>query len=156
MSVPPSVSVVLATNRGGPLLALTLASLADQTSTDWELIVIDDGSPDPDAIEEAAAAIPSAIVVHQANAGLSVARNVGIGRSRGRYLAFLDDDDLWAPERLALGVAALERRPEAVASYCQWDSIDITGQVVGTGDLAPGDVRSFLRQERRAPSPPCW
>lgn len=153
MNTPPVVSVILATNRGGPLLALTLGSLAAQTHTDWELIVIDDGSPDPDAIEEAVAVIPTATVIHQTNAGLSVARNLGIGRSRGRYLAFLDDDDLWMPERLAVQVAALEARPDAVACYCQWDTIDITGRVVGAGDLAPGDLRTFLRQERRAPIP---
>ena len=102
--------MILATNRNGPYLADTLASLAAQTLTDWELIVVDDGAPDPEAVEAAVGGIPEAVVVHQANAGVSVARNVGIARSRGRYLAFLDDDDRWAPERLALQVGALERR----------------------------------------------
>ncbi len=151
MSGLPLVSVVLATNRGGPLLDLTLDSLASQTWPNWELIVVDDGSPDPGEIDAAVSRIPDSTVVHQANSGVSMARNVGIARSRGRYLTFLDDDDLWAPERLTLQVEALEREPAAVASYCQWDIIDVRGDLVVSGDLGPGDLRAFLRHERQAP-----
>ena len=150
---PPQVSVILATNRNGPYLADTLASLAAQTLTDWELIVVDDGAPDPEAVEAAVGGIPDAVVVHQANAGVSVARNVGIARSRGRYLAFLDDDDRWAPERLALQVGALERQPEAVAAFCDMAFIDGHGTVSGSTRLTPGDLRSFIRHETRAPIP---
>jgi glycosyltransferase involved in cell wall biosynthesis len=149
----PLVSVVMTTNRNGPFLAMTLASLVAQTWSDWELIVVDDGSPDPDGIEAAAAEVPHATVVHQANAGIGVARNVGIASSTGAYLAFLDDDDLWEPERLALQVAALEHDGDAVAAYCQWDFIDERGDLIATGDLRPGGLRSFLRLDTRAPIP---
>ena len=153
MNATPLVSVVLATNRNGPYLAATLESLAGQTFTRWELILVDDGAPDPAAIEAAASAVPEARVIHQANAGVSAARNVGAAAGLGRYLAFLDDDDLWSPERLALQVAALEARPDAVASYCQWDFMDEQGTVFGTGELRAGDLRAFLRHETRAPIP---
>ena len=153
MNAAPLVSVVLATNRNGPYLAATLESLAGQTFTRWELILVDDGAPDPAAIEAAASAVPEARVIHQANAGVSAARNVGAAAGLGRYLAFLDDDDLWSPERLALQVAALEARPDAVASYCQWDFMDEQGTVFGTGELRAGDLRAFLRHETRAPIP---
>jgi glycosyltransferase involved in cell wall biosynthesis len=145
--------VVLATNRNGPYLDDTLASLAAQTFAPWELILVDDGSPDPGSIEAAAAGIAGTTVIHQANAGVSVARNVGIARSKGKYLAFLDDDDLWAPERLALQVAALERQPEAVASYCQLDFVDEHGTIFGTGQLGPGDFHSILRSDTGTPIP---
>ena len=149
----PLVSVILITNRNGPYLAETLASLTAQTFTGWELIVVDDGSPEPEAVEAAVAGIPGVAVIHQANAGVSVARNVGIARSRGDYLAFLDDDDRWTPERLSLQVAALERRPDAVAAYCQMTFIDEHGAVSETTTLHEGDFRSFIRHETRAPIP---
>ncbi len=115
--------------------------------------MVDDGSPDPEAVEVAVAGIPGVVVVHQANAGVSVARNVGMARSRGEYLAFLDDDDRWAPERLALQVAALERQPDAVAAYCDMAFIDGHGTVSGSTSLTQGDLRSFIRHETRAPIP---
>jgi glycosyltransferase involved in cell wall biosynthesis len=149
----PLVSVVLTTNRNGLYLTATLASLTAQSWTDWELILVDDGSPDGDGIEAAAAQVPNAVVVHQANAGIGVARNVGIARSTGAYLAFLDDDDLWEPERLALQVAALHDHDDAVAAYCQWDFIDERGELMAEGDLEPGGLRSFLRLDSRAPIP---
>jgi glycosyltransferase involved in cell wall biosynthesis len=149
----PLVSVIVATNRTGPFLAETVASVRAQTYPSWELVLVDDGSPDPDAIDEVATSVDGATVVHQANAGVSVARNVGISRSSGAYLAFLDDDDTWDPDRLSRQVAAMEDHPEAVASYCQLDVIDGEGRVLGTGRLGPGDAHSILRGETTTPIP---
>jgi len=153
MDPPPLVSVVLATNRPGPFLSIALDALVAQTWTEWELVLVDDGAPEPGALDLAAAGLPRARVVHQANAGVSVARNVGIAHSTGTYLAFLDDDDLWEPERLQRGVGAFEGRPDAVASYSQWDVIDGRGRTVAPGDLCAGDLRAFLRLDARAPLP---
>jgi glycosyltransferase involved in cell wall biosynthesis len=147
----PLVSVVLTTNRASPYLQTALESLVAQTYTEWELILVDDGSPEPDAVEAACSSVPGARVIHQANAGISVARNVGIAGSRGTYVAFLDDDDEWSPERLALQVAALQARPDAVAAYGQIDFIDEHGDNVGTAELAPGDLGAFLRNDMSAP-----
>lgn len=151
MSGDPLVSVVMTTNRRGPFLPAALASLQAQTYTEWELIVVDDGSPDPAAVEAAVAGIPDTSVIHQANAGISVARNVGVAQSRGRYLTFLDDDDLWDPRRLALQVAALQERPDAVASYGQIDFIDEHGTIFGTGNIRAGDLGDFLRHDTGVP-----
>ncbi len=153
MSDDPLVSVILATNRNGPFLDATLASLEAQTYPTWELILVDDGSPDPDAVEAAVAAIPDVVVIHQANAGVSVARNIGFSRSRGAYLAFLDDDDLWEPERLARQVAALEARPDAAAAFCQMTIIDEHGEATGGTSLQTGDFRAFIRNDAVAPIP---
>jgi glycosyltransferase involved in cell wall biosynthesis len=144
---------VLATNRHGPFLAATIRSVVAQTWTAWELVVVDDGSPDPDTIEALVADVPNATVIHQNNAGVSVARNIGIALSRGKYLVFLDDDDAWQPERLALQVAALEAEPEAVAAYCQMDFMDEHDRIMGVGNLEQGDLGSFLRHDNGAPIP---
>ncbi len=138
MDHPPLVSVVLATNRSGPFLGIALDALAAQTWTEWELVIVDDGAPEPGALDLAAAGLPRTRVVHQDNAGVSVARNVGIAHSNGTYLTFLDDDDVWEPERLRRGVGAFDGRPDAVASYTQWDVIDGQGRAVAPGSCAPG------------------
>ncbi len=153
MDPPPLVSVVLATNRSGPYLAIALDALVAQTCTEWELVIVDDGAPEPGALDLAAAGLPRARVIHQDNAGVSVARNVGIAHSNGAYLTFLDDDDVWEPERLRLAVDAFDGRPDAVASYTQWDVIDDRGGTVAAGDLCGGDLRAFLRLDARAPLP---
>lgn len=153
MTTEPLVSVVVATNRNGPYLRATLASLAAQTYPNWELILVEDGAPDPAAIEAAVACVPGAVIVHQTNAGVSVARNVAFFRSTGTYVAFLDDDDTWEPERLSRQVASLEGRPGAAASYCQLDVIDEHDITIASGDLVSGDTRSILRNETATPIP---
>lgn len=129
-SATPLVSVVVATNRRGPYLAEALASIAAQTHGAVELIVVDDGSPDPDAVAAAAGVVPGARVVRQEPSGVSIARNRGASLASGDYLAFLDDDDRWHPERLARQVAALEAAPDAVASYCGIQTISADGSRV--------------------------
>ncbi len=153
MDPTPLVSVVLATNRPGPFLRPALDALLAQTWTEWELVLVDDGAPEPGALDLAAAGLPRARVIHQDNAGVSVARNVGIAHSNGAYLTFLDDDDVWEPDRLRRGVGAFDGRPDAVASYTQWDVIDDQGRAVASGDLRAGDLRAFLRLDARAPLP---
>jgi glycosyltransferase involved in cell wall biosynthesis len=135
MGDQPLVSVVIATNRLAPYLAEAIASVAAQTWPRIELIVVDDGAPDPAPIEQAAAAVPGAIVLHQPPSGVSAARNHGASRASGEYLAFLDDDDRWHPSRIERHVEAMRRRPAAVLSYCRLTTIDATG----TKQLAPPD-----------------
>ncbi|WP_168198639.1 glycosyltransferase [Nesterenkonia sp. NBAIMH1] len=134
MSVEPSVSVVVATNRSGPFFDEALGSVALQTRQPLEVIVVDDGAEDPAAIERAAAAVPRARIIHRRAAGVSAARNVGAAAARGDLLVFLDDDDRWAPERLERQAEALASHPEAAASYCGMRSIDEHGQVVADAD----------------------
>lgn len=122
----PLVSVVVATNRAASYLHEALASVASQSLQADEVIVVDDGCPDPSVIEIAAAAV-NATVLHQAASGVSAARNYGASRSTGEFLVFLDDDDRWHPQRLALQVHALRTEPSSVASYCGLQTIDATG-----------------------------
>src|SRR5215207_4078358 len=99
---PPLVSIVVpcfvTTSEQGTLLDQTLDSVARQSCRDYEVIVVDDGSPlDVGAIT---ARHPAAVTLRQANAGPAVARNTGIAASRGRYFVFLDADDFLLPRAL--------------------------------------------------------
>lgn len=115
----PPVSVVIpAHNRAGTIVA-AIDSVLRQTFTDFELIIVDDGSGDGTA--EAAATVddPRCRVVRlEKNRGAAGARNAGVDEARGRWVAFQDSDDEWLPAKLALQLARLDLRPAAVAVYC--------------------------------------
>lgn len=99
----PRFSVVIACYNAADTLPATFASLRAQTERDWEAICVDDGSTDETyALLRREAARDSRIrVLTQANAGPSRARNAGVARARADWIAFLDADDLWMPEKLA-------------------------------------------------------
>jgi glycosyltransferase involved in cell wall biosynthesis len=103
------VSVVIPCYNSARYLAETLASVARQTYPSIEVIVVDDGSSD--ATATIAQSYP-VIYVHQANQGVSVARNTGILHCRGEYIQFLDHDDRLLPEAIEIGVRLLEQHPE--------------------------------------------
>ncbi len=128
----PAVSIVLATNRGGIYLHETLESVVGQTFPHWELIVVDDGSTRPDAICEAVKGIDNARIVRQDNAGVSVARNVGFAHSSGDFIAYLDDDDIWRPDKLARQVDALCGDEAAGSCHSGYWFLDGSGENVGS------------------------
>ncbi|WP_152568680.1 glycosyltransferase family A protein, partial [Microvirga sp. BSC39] len=111
----PLVSIIvpsyLSTPAQAELLHQTLQSVSAQTCPDYEVILVDDGSPVP--VAPVAPPYPRTTVVRQDNAGPAVARNTGIARSRGGYLVFLDADDILLPCALTAGLEALGRRPDA-------------------------------------------
>jgi len=111
----PRVSIImpcyLSTPAQAALLGETLQTVSAQTCQDYEVILVDDGSPVP--VAPVAAPYPRTTVVRQDNAGPAAARNTGIARSRGRDLVFLDADDHLLPCALAAGINALEGHPEA-------------------------------------------
>jgi glycosyltransferase involved in cell wall biosynthesis len=136
-AAPPRVSVVVATNRGGPFLAEALASVAAQTLPAAELVVVDDGSPEPDALRAIVAGVPAARLVRRPASGVSAARNAGVGETTGDLVAFLDDDDRWHPERLRRHVEAMTARPDAVVSYCGMRTVDADGAPLVAADQRP-------------------
>jgi glycosyltransferase involved in cell wall biosynthesis len=118
----PTISVVIpAYNAEGTILE-TVASVLQQTFSDFELIVIDDGSKDRTVELLQSIKDERLKVFSYENGGLPVARNRGLSRSTGECIAFVDADDLWAPDKLELQLAALQQHPEAGVAY-SWTSI---------------------------------
>jgi glycosyltransferase involved in cell wall biosynthesis len=112
---PPTVSVIIPAYNTAPYIAETLASVFAQTVSDYEVIVINDGSPDTPELERAIAPFRSRIrYIVQENRGLSAARNAGIAVARGELIALLDSDDIWEPEYLAHQLHALREGDFAV------------------------------------------
>ena len=121
----PIVSVIIPTYNRAGLIQEALESVLRQTFKDYEIIVVDDGSTDntPEVLKPYRHRIR---YVHQENQGISAARNWGILLSRGAYIAFLDSDDLWYPEKLEKQIAYLEAHPKVGLLYgqilCRTDS----------------------------------
>jgi glycosyltransferase involved in cell wall biosynthesis len=115
---PPTVSVVVIFLNAEKFLTESIESVLSQTLTDWELLLVDDGSTDRStAIAQAyAEGLPEKVVYlehdgHQ-NKGMSASRNLGINRSRGEFIALLDADDIWLPDKLHKQVSRIRQYPE--------------------------------------------
>src|ERR1700751_944670 len=105
----PSVSVIIPSYNTAAYIAEALDSVFAQTFTDFEVIVVNDGSPDADELEAALAPFAARTqFISEGNRGASAARNAGIGVARGNYIALLDADDRWAPDFLERQVGYLE------------------------------------------------
>lgn len=125
----PLVSVVIPAHNASRWLRETIGSVLAQTYRPLDIHVVDDGSQD-DTAAVAASFGPPVDVVRQPNAGAAAARNAGIARSRGEYVALLDADDLWAPSKLEQQVRAFERDPGIGALQCGTRYVDTDGRVL--------------------------
>jgi glycosyltransferase involved in cell wall biosynthesis len=101
----PFVSVIVPTYRRAAFLREALESVFAQTYTDFEVIVVEDGSSD--AVDALAPYRDRITYLWQPNQGVGAARNAGAAKARGAWFAFLDDDDMWAPRKLERQVAEL-------------------------------------------------
>jgi glycosyltransferase involved in cell wall biosynthesis len=125
MNANPLVSVIIPAYGHDKYVERTLHSVFAQTFTDYEIIVINDGSPDNTDTVLAPYAASGKIRYHrQQNAGVATTRNRGIALSQGQFIALLDDDDLWPPDKLAHQVAALQQHPDVVTVYGRLAFID--------------------------------
>lgn len=115
------ISVIIPTHDRLPLLREAVASVLAQSFADFELIVVDDGSRDGTAAALRAEFGPRVEVIETPNRGVSAARNTGAAAARGRWLAFLDSDDLWDPRKLRAQVDHLAARPGR--AICQTEEI---------------------------------
>jgi len=138
---------VVPTHNRRELLALTLSTVLWQRDVDLEVVVVDDGSPDATV---AAAVVGDCrdrrlrVVRHETPQGVSAARNRGIAESRGSWLAFCDDDDLWAPDKLARQLAAA-RDSGRRWIYSGAVRIDLRQQIIsGTPPPAPDEFLGYL------------
>lgn len=128
MSSMPLVSVVITTYKRSEMLLRAIESVLIQTYKDIEVIVVDDGSPEPvcDSLQQIFGD-RIRCVSHPQNLGAPAARNTGIRQSRGKYVAFLDDDDVWLPQKLEKQMLLFD---EGVAMVFCGEAIYADGKLV--------------------------
>jgi len=140
------VSIIVPCHNGARFLPEALDSAFAQTHPAIEVIVVDDGSTDgtPAVLERYAGRVRA---LRQPNRGPSAARNAALEIARGDYIAFLDADDRFLPDKVARQAAVLDARPDVGLVYSGWRFIDEEGRVLpgegrprGEGDLLPGLV----------------
>jgi glycosyltransferase involved in cell wall biosynthesis len=120
------VSVIIPVYNGERYLAEAIESVLSQTHRPLELLVVDDGSTDGTA--DVARSYPEARTIHQPNRGHGAAKNAGAAAARGEFLAFLDADDVWAPDKLRLQVAYLEANDDVGCVLCNMANFLELGQ----------------------------
>lgn len=128
----PVVSVIMPSYNARDYIDDAIRSVLAQTVTDWELFVIDDGSGD--GTYERAVALAGddpriRVLKNEQNMGVSATRNRGISLSRGRYIALLDCDDIWYPEKLERQLARMEETGAAFC-YCAYAIVGADGKTV--------------------------
>ena len=106
----PLVSVIIPVYNGARYLGAALESVFAQTYREFEVIVVDDGSTDESGV--IAQGFPDVRYLQQTNQGVAAARNHGLEAARGDFVAFLDQDDLWTPDKLKLQVEYLLSHPD--------------------------------------------
>jgi len=126
----PTVSVVMPTYNRQPLLSRAIDSIVAQTFGDWEIVLVDDGSTDATRglVDRYLHQLGDRFVyIHQANRGASAARNRGIDACRGRFVAFLDSDDEFLPNKLERQLELFGLRPELGLVYSDYGFVDLDG-----------------------------
>ena len=127
MSLKPVVSVIIPTYNRGAAIAPTIESVLSQTlpSEHYEIIIIDDGSTDDTLqfLHNEYSKYANVRIFSQLNAGVANARNKGLQGARGEFVAFLDHDDLWLPQKLEKQVEVLRAKFDVGVVYCGWQDI---------------------------------
>ncbi len=146
------VSVVVPTRNRSALLAMTLRSALAQRDVDFEVIVVDEASTDDTpAVIASFGDARIRVIRHSSAQGVSAARNHGVAEARAEWIAFLDDDDLWAPTKLALQLRAAR---ESGASWVYVGHVNINVHYRVTGGeppLAPYELMKQLPQHNVVP-----
>lgn len=160
-----TVSVIIPVYNGAGFICETLESVRRQTFTDWECIVIDDGSTDDTAavVKSAIAGDNRFLYAYQPNSGLSAARNAGLERARGEYIQFLDADDVLMPAKLTEQLDLISREA-AVVSYTDYRTGSAANIYVEETFYKPAEfqtadplVEMIGRWESKLIIPPhCW
>jgi GT2 family glycosyltransferase len=124
------VSVIIPTHDRAHLLPRAVESALHQTHRAVEIVIVDDGSTDgtPEVVARRWASDPRVRYIRQENAGVAGARNCGISRAQGRFVAFLDSDDTWVPWKLELQLACLQALPLAGMIWTDMEAIGPTGE----------------------------
>ena len=142
----PAVSVIIPTYNGALFIAETIESVLAQTHRDFEIIVVDDGSTDETSRILRQFGEHLKVLTSDRN-GIPAARNRGVRFSNGRYLCFLDHDDLWKPDKLARQVKIFDQHPEVGFCFTDYETFgDPVSYQVGFEENG-GQVRTLPRQQ---------
>ena len=138
----PLVSVIMPAYNAAPFIGEAMASVIAQTVTDWELLVIDDGSRDDSLqiVQNIAATDPRIHVLqNDVNMGVARARNRGLDLFRGKYVALLDSDDYWDPRFLECSLARAEETLADIV-YCSYELVDEQNEKVCHDFIVPTET----------------
>src|ERR1700691_3891159 len=143
------VATIVAVYNGADTVDRALCSIFAQTFADNEIIVVNDGSTDdtPNVLSRYGDRIR---VISQSNRGLSAARNAGVRASASEYVAFLDDDDEWMPEKLARCVRLLDADPECALVYTYALKVDTQGVPMASPEARPDGRQARAVEETLA------
>ena len=130
----PLVSVVIPAHNAGVTIRETVTSVLQQTFANLEVLVIDNASADDTAAVVAGIEDDRVRCISFEQAGASFARNQGIAHARGRYVALLDADDLWLPDKISDQLEAFDTNPDAGLVFCWCDSVDEHGVFLKKGN----------------------
>ncbi len=111
------VSIMMPAYNAEQFLAEAMESVLAQTYSNWELLVVNDGSTDDTAVIAAQFTDPRIQLIHKENGGESSARNMALEHSQGAFIAYLDADDAWLPHHLETLAGYLQAHPERDAVY---------------------------------------
>ncbi len=126
------VTVIIPTYNRAYCVGRAIESVRAQTHSNWELLLVDDGSTDNTA-DLIAANYGSDSRIHyiqQANAGVSAARNTGISAAQGAFIAFLDSDDVWKPWKLEVQLACFQAFPDVGMVWTEFEAVNSSGELV--------------------------
>ena len=145
----PLISVVIPAYNAAATLLQTIDSIRVQTFSNFELIVIDDGSTDQTAACAQSVQDSRVRIFTCPNQGLACSRNRGIEWSRGEFITFIDADDMWTPDKLELQLDALRRQPGAALAYSWTAFVDSKGRFLFAKEPCriEGDVYSHLLRD---------
>jgi glycosyltransferase involved in cell wall biosynthesis len=130
----PKISIIIPTYNSEDTIKETVASVQQQSFTDWELIIIDDGSLDNTIDVVKNIAEPRIKLFVYENGGVGTARNRGITQATGEFIAFLDADDLWTCDKLASQIEALNQNHQAKVAYSWTNFVNEDGKFLFSGE----------------------
>jgi glycosyltransferase involved in cell wall biosynthesis len=134
------VSIIMPSYNTAPYIRETIQSVLNQTYQNWELIIVDDCSTDN--TDEVVASVKDERIRYyhnEKNSGAAVSRNRALREAKGRWIAFLDSDDLWMPEKLDKQISFMEKNGYSF-SYTDYEEIDVDGNSTGVKVTGPKKV----------------
>lgn len=142
MNNTPLVSIITPVYNGEKFIGQTIETVLAQEYTNWEMLIVDDGSKDNSAhiVSEFAQRDNRVCLIRKTNGGSASARNMGLKVAKGRYICFLDADDLWLPDMLAQQVEMLQTKNAGLV-YASYSKIDENGKDIYHPVIVPERVK---------------